>query len=82
MLAEFVWSGAALCSPAKKVFFQFTGSIFKNLFFRTNTSESECLAVWIGSFTAFGVAVIHAKVQVFVRGFNMQVRLNPAVIKV
>ena len=45
-------------------------------------SEPEHLAVRSGSFTMFGVAVIYAKVLVFVRGFDMQVRLTPAAVQV
>ena len=55
---------------------------FKDLFLRTNTSESERLAVCNGSFTVFGVTTIHAKVLMFVRGFDTQVRLNPVVVQV
>ena len=69
-------------APRKKVLFQFAGPILKNLFLRANTSKSERLAVRNGSFAVFRVAAIHAKVLVFVRGFDMQVRLNPAVIQV
>ena len=30
----------------------------------------------------YGVATIHAKILVFVRGFNMQVNLDPAIFQV
>ena len=62
--------------------FQFEGPILKNLLLRTNPSKSELLAVQNGSFAVFSIAVIHAKVLVFVGGFDMQVRLNPAVVQV
>ena len=71
-----------IVAPRKKMLFHFAGPILKDLFLRTNTSESERLAVWNGSFAVFGVAALHAKVLVFVRGFDMQVRLNPAVFQV
>ena len=67
----------------KKVLFTFAGRIPKNLFLQTNTSESERLAIGNGSFAVYGVENIHAKVVVFVRGFNMQVcNPDPAVIQV
>ena len=71
-----------IVTQRKKILLQFVGPILKNLFLQTNMSESECLAVWNGSFTVIGVAAIHAKVLVFAYGFDMQVRLNPAVVQV
>ena len=66
-------------SPCKKVMFEFTGSVFKVLFLRANASEAERLAKRNGSLTVYRVATVHAKVLVFVRGLNMQVRLDSAV---
>ena len=62
--------------------FEFAGSILKNLFLRANASESERLAIKDRSFTVSGVANIHAKILVFVRGFNMQVSPDSAVFQV
>ena len=66
----------------KVLFIKFVGPIPKNLFLQTNISESERLAVGNGSFAVYGEATIHAKVLAFVRGFNMQVSPDPAVIQV
>ena len=38
--------------------------------------------MWDESLTVFGVAAIHVKVLVFVRGFDTQVCLNPAIVQV
>ena len=69
-------------TPRKKMLFEFAGPILKNLFLRTNTSESERLAIGDGSFTVNGVATLHAKILVFVCGFNMQVGPNTAIFQV
>ena len=45
-------------------------------------SESEHLALQNGSFTVFGVAVIHVKVLVLVCGLDMKDCLNPAIVQV
>ena len=68
--------------PNKKLFFKFVTPIPKNLFLRTDTLESERLAVEDGRFVVYGVATIHAMVLVFVRGFNMQVCLDQAAFHV
>ena len=71
-----------IVASRKKMLFKFAGSILKNLFLRANASESERLAIRDGSFTVNGVATIHAKILMFVRGFDMQVSPDPAVFQV
>ena len=62
--------------------FEFVGPILQNLFIRANKSESERLATEYRSFIVCEVATIHAKILVFVRGFNMQVNPDPTVFQI
>ena len=71
-----------LVAPRKKMLFMFMGPILENLFLRTNSLESERLAVMDRSITVYMVATVHAKILVSVHGFNMQVSPVPAVFQV
>ena len=71
-----------IVAPQKEVLFKFAGPIPKNFFLQTNTLESEHLAVGDGSFAVYWVITIHPKVQVFARGFNMQLSSDLGIFEV
>ena len=59
--------------------FMFMGPVFKTLLLQANVSELERLAERDGTLYSILGATVHAEVQVFVCGFNMQVSLYWAI---
>ena len=81
VLAGFVCLGAPHCNPAKENIVLSSWTLY--LFLQSNVSESERFVIGDRSFAVKRMATIHAKVLVFVRGFNIiQVSFNPAVFQV
>ena len=69
-------------APLQEVFFEFAGPLDEVFLLQTDSSEAEGLAVRDGFLAVLGMATIHTEILVFVRGFDMQVSLDPVILQV
>ena len=64
-------------APLQEVFFKFPGLLDEIFILRTDSSEAERLTIRDGCLAVLGMATIHTEIMVFVRGFDVQVSLDP-----
>ena len=71
-----------IITSLKKMLFQTARSFVEIFLLRTNLLKAERLTVWNGGLAMERVAIVHAEILMFVRGFSKEVFTDLAILEV